>query len=82
MKNELIHKYAKAASRRDFLKKGGLGLAATFAAPTILSCANSNQSGKEKEAAAYFNRVISLSSGINDEISRQSIERVKLMNAQ
>lgn len=54
MKDNLIDKYAKAASRRDFIKKGGLGLAATIAAPTILSCANSNQSGKEKLGLALM----------------------------
>lgn len=41
-------------SRREFLKKGTAGLVTTLAAPAILSCANSNQNGKEKLGMALM----------------------------
>jgi glucose-fructose oxidoreductase len=41
-------------SRRSFIKKGTAGLVTTLAAPAILSCANSNQSDKEKLVMALM----------------------------
>lgn len=43
-----------SSSRRDFIKKGAAGLVTTLAAPAILSCANTNQNGKEKLGIAFM----------------------------
>lgn len=41
-------------SRRDFIKKGTAGIVTSLAAPSILSCANSNQIKKEKLGLALM----------------------------
>ncbi|MCG8307275.1 MAG: Gfo/Idh/MocA family oxidoreductase [Cytophagales bacterium] len=41
-------------SRREFIKKGTAGLVTTVAAPSIISCANNNESGKEKLGMALM----------------------------
>jgi glucose-fructose oxidoreductase len=41
-------------SRRDFIKKGAAGLVTALAAPAILSCANSNETKKEKLGLALM----------------------------
>ena len=41
-------------SRRAFIIKGTAGLVTAFAAPSIISCADNNQSGKKKLGMALM----------------------------
>ena len=55
MKNEQhLSKLSRDKSRRDFIIKGAAGLVTAFAAPAIMSCANSSESGKKKLGMALM----------------------------
>ena len=55
MKNDLLSSLNIGNnSRREFIKKGTAGLITAIAAPSIISCANSNESGKRKLGLALM----------------------------
>ena len=55
MKFKLLSSHKNSeSSRREFIKKGAAGLITTIAAPSIFSCADNSESGKEKLGLALM----------------------------
>ena len=53
-KNTYLNNNILINSRRSFIKKGTAGIITAMAAPSIISCANSNESGKKKLGLALM----------------------------